>query len=70
MQMVYAFTMAVAIRSFEEAQRQEPDCAMCYWGEAQALMARWGEESEKLGHNGIQVEPVETAGGCNETEGT
>jgi tetratricopeptide (TPR) repeat protein len=36
MQMVYAFTFPVAIRSFEEAQRQDPSCAMCYWGEAQA----------------------------------
>jgi tetratricopeptide (TPR) repeat protein len=36
MQMVYAFTYPVAIRSFEEAQRRDPDCAMCYWGEAQA----------------------------------
>jgi len=36
MQMVYAFTYPVAIRSFEEAQRIDPDCAMCAWGEAQA----------------------------------
>lgn len=36
MQMVYAFTYPVAIRSFEEAQRRDPSCAMCYWGEAQA----------------------------------
>jgi len=36
MQMVYAFTYPVAIRSFEEAQRRDPNCAMCYWGEAQA----------------------------------
>jgi tetratricopeptide (TPR) repeat protein len=36
MQMVYAFTLPVAIRSFEEAQRQDPSCAMCAWGEAQA----------------------------------
>lgn len=36
MQMVYAFTYPVAIRSFEEAQRQDPNCAMCAWGEAQA----------------------------------
>ena len=36
MQMVYAFTYPVAIRSFQEAQRQDPSCAMCAWGEAQA----------------------------------
>ena len=35
-QMVYAFTLPVAIRSFEEAQRQDPDCAVCFWGEAKA----------------------------------
>jgi len=36
LQMVYAFTLPVAIRSFEEAQRQDPNCAICAWGEAQA----------------------------------
>lgn len=36
MQMVFAFTYSVAIRSFQEAQRQDPNCAMCYWGEALA----------------------------------
>lgn len=36
MQMLYAFTMPMALRSFEEAQRRDPNCAMCYWGEAQA----------------------------------
>lgn len=36
MQMVFAFTYSVAIRSFEEAQRQDPSCAMCAWGEALA----------------------------------
>jgi tetratricopeptide (TPR) repeat protein len=36
MQMVYAFTYSVAIRSFQEAQRQDPQCAMCFWGEALA----------------------------------
>jgi tetratricopeptide (TPR) repeat protein len=36
MQMAFAFTYSVAIRSFEEAQRQDPTCAMCAWGEALA----------------------------------
>ena len=36
MQMMYAFTLPAAIASFEEAQRQDPDCAMCYFGEAWA----------------------------------
>lgn len=36
MQMVFAFTNSVAIRSFQQAQQLDPDCAMCYWGEALA----------------------------------
>ncbi len=36
MQMMYAFTLPAAVASFEEAQRQDPDCAMCYFGEAWA----------------------------------
>lgn len=34
----YAFNHAEAIRAFREAQRLDPGCAMCYWGEAYA----WG----------------------------
>jgi len=30
----YAFNHAEAVRSFREAQRLDPSCAMCYWGEA------------------------------------
>lgn len=37
-QMMYAFTKVDAARSFREAQRLDPDCAICYWGEAWA----WG----------------------------
>lgn len=33
----YAFNHAEAVRSFQEAQRLDPECAMCYWGEAWAL---------------------------------
>ncbi len=38
LQMMYAFTPLRAARSFRQAQREDPDCAMCYWGEAWA----WG----------------------------
>ena len=38
MQMMYAFTPLRAARSFRQAQREDPDCAMCFWGEAWA----WG----------------------------
>ena len=37
-QLMYAFTPEDAARSFREAQLRDPDCAMCYWGEAWA----WG----------------------------
>ncbi|MFC7537149.1 tetratricopeptide repeat protein [Sphingomonas sp. GCM10030256] len=32
----YGFNHAAAISSFREAQRRDPDCAMCWWGEAVA----------------------------------
>ena len=32
----YGFNHAAAIASFREAQRLDPDCAMCLWGEALA----------------------------------
>ena len=38
LQMLYAFTPLRAARSFRQAQREDPDCAICYWGEALA----WG----------------------------
>ena len=37
-QMMYAFTKVDAARSFREAQARDPNCAICYWGEAWA----WG----------------------------
>ncbi len=33
-QLMYAFARAEAGRSFREAQRRDPECAICYWGEA------------------------------------
>lgn len=35
--LTYGFNHAGAVRSFREAQRLDPDCAMCWWGEAMAL---------------------------------
>ena len=32
----FAFNHAEAIRSFQAAQRLDPECAMCFWGEALA----------------------------------
>jgi len=37
-QLMYAFAKAEAGRSFREAQKRDPNCAICYWGEAWA----WG----------------------------
>ncbi len=33
----YAFNHAEALRSFRESSRLDPDCAMCFWGEALTL---------------------------------
>ena len=33
-QLTYAFARPEAGRSFRESQRRDPDCAICYWGEA------------------------------------
>jgi tetratricopeptide (TPR) repeat protein len=35
--LVFGFNHAEAIRSFREAARLDPDCAMCWWGVAYAL---------------------------------
>lgn len=37
-QFMYAFAKYAAVRSFREAQKADPECAICYWGEAWA----WG----------------------------
>jgi len=37
MQLRYAYAVDAAARSFREAWRADPDCAICYWGEAWAL---------------------------------
>jgi tetratricopeptide (TPR) repeat protein len=37
-QLLYAFGKEAAARSFREAWRRDPECAICYWGEAWA----WG----------------------------
>lgn len=37
LQLRYAYAVDAAARSFREAWRADPDCAICYWGEAWAL---------------------------------
>lgn len=36
LRLYYAFNHAEAVRSFQEAARLDPECAMCYWGSALA----------------------------------
>jgi tetratricopeptide (TPR) repeat protein len=38
MQLMFAFAKVDAVRSFRESWKRDPDCAICYWGEAWA----WG----------------------------
>ena len=38
MQLMFAFAKVDAVRSFRESWTRDPDCAICYWGEAWA----WG----------------------------
>src|SRR5262245_54666726 len=37
-QLEFSFDKVDAVRSFREAWKRDPDCAICYWGEAWA----WG----------------------------
>lgn len=37
MRLAFAFNHGEAIRAFKEAQKLDPNCAICYWGEALAL---------------------------------
>lgn len=72
--LTYGFNYAEAVRSFREAQRLAPNCAMAWWGEALALAPNIndpaiGPDREKQGHQAIQralqlkgrTKPVEAA---------
>jgi tetratricopeptide (TPR) repeat protein len=58
LRLVYGFNHAEAVRSFREAQRLDPACAMCYWGEAYALGPNVNDpitpEREKEAHAVLQ----------------
>ena len=43
-QLMYSFAKFDAIRSFREAWKRDPECAICYWGEALA----WGSNLNQL----------------------
>jgi len=44
--LAYAFNHAEAARSFKEARRIDPECAMCFWGEAYVLGANINKPME------------------------
>ena len=46
-QLKYAFAVNEAARSFREAHKLAPDCAICYWGEAWALGSYLNEPMSK-----------------------
>jgi hypothetical protein len=37
LRLAYAFNHAEALRAFRKARTLDPNCAMCYWGEALVL---------------------------------
>jgi tetratricopeptide (TPR) repeat protein len=70
-QMMYAFAKLDAVRSFREAWRRDPNCAICYWGEAWA----WGSylngpmaASESPHAYAAAKKAAELAGHANEVE--
>jgi len=71
LQMRYAYGMEDAARSFRQAHREDPDCAMCYWGEAFALgsFLNGGMTAEKApyAHEAIE-KAVELAADVTELE--
>jgi tetratricopeptide (TPR) repeat protein len=59
MRLVYAFNHAEALRSFQEAARIDPGCAMAYWGQALALApnindSAIGPDREQQGYRAIR----------------
>jgi len=71
MQLRYAYNVNEAARSMAEARRIDPECAMCYWGEAFALgsFLNGGMSAEKAPHAHTAIEKaVDFAGGATELE--
>ncbi|MGI9261003.1 MAG: hypothetical protein ACR2QR_03150, partial [Woeseiaceae bacterium] len=70
-QMRYAYGMNDAARSFREAHKADPNCAMCYWGEAFSLgsFLNGGMSAEKApyAHEAIE-KAVELSAGATELE--
>ncbi|MEO8482526.1 MAG: hypothetical protein ABI634_09980 [Acidobacteriota bacterium] len=58
MQMMYAFDTALAGESFREAEKRDPACAMCFWGDAWSwgayLNAPMPPDQEPMAYAAIQ----------------
>ena len=71
LQMRYAYGMDDAARSFRQAHREDPNCAMCYWGEAYSLgsFLNGGMSAEKApyAHEAIE-KAVALSGNVTELE--
>jgi len=71
LQMRYAYGMDDAARSFRQAHFADPDCAMCYWGEAFSLgsFLNGGMTAEKAPYAHEAIEnAVELSGNATELE--
>ncbi|WP_282605514.1 lipopolysaccharide assembly protein LapB [Pelagibius sp. Alg239-R121] len=59
LRLAYGFNHADAIRSFKQAQKIDPGCALCYWGEAWALGPNVNvpmqPEAEQLASNAVTL---------------
>ncbi len=62
----YGFNHAEAVRSFREAQRLDPDCAMAFWGEALSLgphiNAGMSRAAVQLAWNAIRAAQAKASG--------
>jgi tetratricopeptide (TPR) repeat protein len=71
LRLTYAFNQAEALRAYRQGQREDPECAMCYWGEAYVLgpniNAPMGEASQSPAVAAIQ-RAGELAPGAGGTE--
>ncbi len=69
--LTYGFAHAEGVRSFREAQRLDPTCASCFWGEAWALgphiNGRMGNPAAVEAHAAIQ-RAMELRGNASEVE--
>lgn len=73
LQMMYAFTPLRAARSFRQAQREDPGCAMCFWGEAWAwgpyLNGPMAADDAPRAHENIQMaQELASKGGGSDVE--